>query len=141
MLKITGILVPEAKPRAVNLWFEAFFIYCRVVYTIFLRSQAQKRQFRLEQRTQNCRFASVAKINNLHHNSVNFNCAFCSWSVHHLQWISFNNIPFIMWYFMSMNNHEFFLDFYGHANPSSKKKMFSNRKIKVSTKNYLLFLS
>ena len=38
MLKITGKLVPEAKPRALILWFEAFFIYCRVVYTIFHNS-------------------------------------------------------------------------------------------------------
>ena len=61
MLKITGKLVTEAKPRAVNLWFEAFFIYCRVVYAIFLRSRAIKRLFSLAQRTQNCRFASAAK--------------------------------------------------------------------------------
>ena len=51
----------EAKPRAENLWFEAFFIYCRVVYAIFLRSRAQKRQLSLAQRMQNCRFASAAK--------------------------------------------------------------------------------
>ena len=55
MLKITGKLVAEAKPKVENLWFEAFFIYCRVVYAIFLRSRAQKWQLSLAQRTQNFR--------------------------------------------------------------------------------------
>ena len=35
MLKKAGKLAPEAKPRVVNLLFQAFFVYSRVAYTIF----------------------------------------------------------------------------------------------------------
>ena len=35
MLKITGKLMPEAKPMALSLWFTAFFISSRGQYTIF----------------------------------------------------------------------------------------------------------
>ena len=33
MIKTAGKLAPEAKPRVVNLLFQAFFVYSRVAYT------------------------------------------------------------------------------------------------------------
>ena len=35
MPKIIGDLMSESKPRALGLWFKAFFIYFRGEYTIF----------------------------------------------------------------------------------------------------------
>ena len=42
MLKTAGKLAPEAKPRVVNLLFQAFFIYSRVAYTIFPHTFSEK---------------------------------------------------------------------------------------------------
>ena len=43
MLKTAGKLAPEAKPRVVNLLFQAFFVYSRVAYTIFPNSCGKRR--------------------------------------------------------------------------------------------------
>ena len=36
MIKAVGKLAPEAKPRVMNLLFQAFFIYSPVAYTVSL---------------------------------------------------------------------------------------------------------
>ena len=45
MLKGAGELAPEAKPRVINLLFQAFFVYARVAYAILYNSVHKERLF------------------------------------------------------------------------------------------------
>ena len=56
MLKIAGKLAPEAKPRVVNLLFQAFFVYSRVAYTIFPHTFSEKWHLRQDRREGMCHF-------------------------------------------------------------------------------------
>ena len=56
MLKTAGKLAPEAKPRLVNLLFQAFFVYSRVAYTIFLHTFSEKWHLRQDRREGMCHF-------------------------------------------------------------------------------------
>ena len=61
MLRIIGKLMPEVESMSLSLLFIAFFTTDGGGYTIFLRSRAQKWQFSLAQREQNCYFAPAAE--------------------------------------------------------------------------------
>ena len=57
MLKTAGKLAPEAKPRVVNLLFQAaFFVYSRVAYTIFPHTFSEKWHLRQDRREGMCHF-------------------------------------------------------------------------------------
>lgn len=56
MLKTAGKLAPEAKPRVVNLLFQAFFVYSRVAYTIFPHTFSEKWHLRQDHREGMCHF-------------------------------------------------------------------------------------
>ena len=58
MLKIIGKLMPEAKPRVVNLLFQAFFVYYQVAYTIFPHTFSEKWHLRQDRREGMCHFRS-----------------------------------------------------------------------------------
>ena len=56
MLKTAGKLAPEAKPRVVNMLFQAFFVYSRVVYSIFPHTFSEKWHLRQDRREGMCHF-------------------------------------------------------------------------------------
>ena len=56
MLKTAGELAPEAKPRVVNLLFQAFFVYSRVAYTIFPHTFSEKCHLRQDRMEEMCHF-------------------------------------------------------------------------------------
>ena len=56
MLKTAGKLAPEAKPRVVNLLFQAFLVYSRVAYTIFPHTFSEKWHLRQDRREGMCHF-------------------------------------------------------------------------------------
>ena len=56
MVKTAGKLSPEAKPRVVNLLFQAFFVYSRVAYTIFPHTFSEKWHLRQNRREGMCHF-------------------------------------------------------------------------------------
>ena len=56
MIKPAGKLAPKAKPRVVNLLFQAFFVYSRVAYTIFPHTFSEKWHLRQDRREELCHF-------------------------------------------------------------------------------------
>ena len=50
MLKTEGKLAPEAKPKMINLLFQAFFVYSLVTYTIFPHPFSEKWHLRQDRR-------------------------------------------------------------------------------------------
>ena len=56
MPKIIGKLMPEAKPRVINLLFQAFFVYSRGQYTIFSHIFSEKWNLRPDRREGMCHF-------------------------------------------------------------------------------------
>ena len=56
MLKTAGKLAPKAKPRVVNLLFQAFFVYSRVAYTIFPHTFSEKWHLCQDRREGMCHF-------------------------------------------------------------------------------------
>ena len=57
MLKTAGELAPEAKPRVVNMLFQAFLVYSRVAYyTIFPHTFSEKWHLHQDRREGMCHF-------------------------------------------------------------------------------------
>ena len=56
MLKTAVKVAFEAKPRAINLLFQAFFVYSRVAYTIFPHTFSEKWHLRQDRKEGMCHF-------------------------------------------------------------------------------------